>query len=79
VLSVRALVHASYEKKLLGCYLGSANPHRDFPRILDLWRTGRLDLASMVSARRPLEEVNAAVADLRNGVGVRTVLEMAAT
>jgi Zn-dependent alcohol dehydrogenase len=33
----------------------------------------------MVSARRPLEEVNAAVADLRNGVGVRTVLEMAAT
>jgi Zn-dependent alcohol dehydrogenase len=76
VLSVRALVHTSYEKKLVGCYLGSANPHRDFPRILDLWRTGRLDLASMVTARRPLDEIDAAVADLRHGVGVRTVLEM---
>jgi Zn-dependent alcohol dehydrogenase len=76
VLSVRALVHAFYEKKLVGCYLGSSNPVRDFPRILDLWRAGRLDLESMVTARRPLAEINAAVADLRDGVGVRTVLEM---
>jgi S-(hydroxymethyl)glutathione dehydrogenase/alcohol dehydrogenase len=77
VLSVRALLHAFYEKKLVGCYLGSSNPARDFPRILDLWRAGRIDLESMVTARRPLAEINAAVADLRNGVGVRTVLEMA--
>ncbi len=70
-------MHASYEKKLVGCYLGSSNPVRDFPRILDLWRAGRIDLESMVTARRPLDEINAAVADLRAGVGVRTVLEMA--
>jgi S-(hydroxymethyl)glutathione dehydrogenase / alcohol dehydrogenase len=76
VLHVRALVHSSYEKRLIGCYLGSANAHRDFPRIFDLWRSGRLDLASMVTARRPLGEVNAAVADLRRGSGIRTVLEM---
>jgi S-(hydroxymethyl)glutathione dehydrogenase / alcohol dehydrogenase len=78
VLSVRALVHAFYEKKLVGCYLGSSNPVRDFPRILDLWRAGRLDLESMVTARRPLDEINVAVADLRAGVGVRTVLEISA-
>jgi Zn-dependent alcohol dehydrogenase len=77
VLSVRALVHAFYEKKLVGCYLGSSHPHRDFPRILDLWRAGRLDLGALVTARRPLEEINLAVADLRKGTGVRTVLEMA--
>ncbi|GAA4455900.1 Zn-dependent alcohol dehydrogenase [Phytohabitans houttuyneae] len=74
---VRALVHAFYEKKLVGCLLGSANAHRDLPRILDLWRAGRLDLAGMVTARRPLDEINEAVADLRRGAGVRTVLEMA--
>jgi len=73
---VRALAHAFYEKKLVGCYLGSANPHRDFPRILDLWRAGRLDLTGMVTGKRPLDEVNLAIADLRRGVGVRTVLEM---
>ncbi|MEV0720301.1 Zn-dependent alcohol dehydrogenase [Asanoa sp. NPDC050611] len=77
-VSVRALVHAFYEKKLVGCYLGSANPHRDFPRILDLWRAGRLDLAGMVTAKRPLAEVNLALDDLRRGAGVRTVLEMTA-
>jgi S-(hydroxymethyl)glutathione dehydrogenase / alcohol dehydrogenase len=75
-VTVKALVHAFYEKKLVGCYLGSSNPHRDFPRILDLWRAGRLDLAGMVTARRPLDEINLAIADLRAGTGVRTVLEM---
>lgn len=74
---VRALVHTFYEKKLIGCYLGSANPHRDFPRILALWRAGRIDLDSLVTARRPLDEINAAVADLRRGSGIRTALEMA--
>jgi Zn-dependent alcohol dehydrogenase len=57
VVSLRALPHAFYEKKLIGCYLGSADPHRDFPRILDLWRHGRLDLEAMVTTRRPLDEV----------------------
>lgn len=75
-VTVRALVHAFYEKKLVGCYLGSANPYRDFPRILELWRAGRIDLESMVTNRRPLDEINDAVADLRAGKGVRTVLEM---
>lgn len=74
-VTVKALAHAFYEKKLIGCYLGSANAHRDFPRILGLWRAGRLDLAGMVTARRPLEEINLAIADLRAGTGVRTVLE----
>jgi Zn-dependent alcohol dehydrogenase len=74
---VRALVHAFYEKKLIGCYLGSVNPHRDFPRILALWRAGRIDLDGLVTACRPLAEINAAVADLRRAVGIRTVLEMA--
>ncbi|MEO6510060.1 MAG: alcohol dehydrogenase, partial [Nocardioides sp.] len=61
---------------LIGCFLGSADPHRDFPRIFDLWRAGRLDLEGMVTARRPLEEINDAVGDLRAATGIRTVLEM---
>jgi len=76
MVHVRGLVHAFYEKKLIGCYLGSANPYRDFPRILALWRAGRLDLAGLVTARRPLDEINLAVADLSRGAGIRTVLEM---
>ena len=64
------------EKKLQGCFLGSSNPHHEFPRLLDLWRTGKLDLDAMVTATRPLEEINDAVTDMQAGLGLRTVLSM---
>ncbi len=62
------------ERKLMGCLLGSCNGRRDIPRLLDLWRAGRLDLDGMVTARRPLAEINEAFADMTAGVGLRTVL-----
>jgi S-(hydroxymethyl)glutathione dehydrogenase / alcohol dehydrogenase len=62
------------ERKLVGCLLGSSNGRRDIPRLLDLWRAGRLDLEGMITARRPLAEVNEALADMTAGVGLRTVL-----
>jgi Zn-dependent alcohol dehydrogenase len=71
-----AVLFAVTEKKLLGCILGSSNSLRDIPRLVALWRAGRLDLESLVTARRPLAEINDALADLREGRGVRTVLEM---
>lgn len=72
-----ALFLAMTEKRLQGCFLGSSNPHREFPRLLALWRAGRLDLEAMVTATRPLEEVNQAFTDMRNGVGLRSVLALA--
>jgi S-(hydroxymethyl)glutathione dehydrogenase/alcohol dehydrogenase len=62
------------ERKIMGCLLGSSNGRRDIPRLLDLWRAGRLDLEGMITARRPLAEVNEALADMTAGVGLRTVL-----
>jgi Zn-dependent alcohol dehydrogenase len=65
------------EKKIIGSIYGSSHPQRDVPRLLDLWANGRLDLDGMVTARRPLDEINAAFADLRAGAGIRTVLDFA--
>ncbi len=64
------------EKKLLGCTLGSCNSLREIPRLIDLWRAGRLDLEALVTARRPLGEIDIAMDDLRSGRGVRTVLSL---
>lgn len=64
------------EKKLLGCTLGSVNSLRDIPRLVALWQAGRLDLDALVTARRPLEEVNDALDALRESRGVRTVLDL---
>ena len=65
------------EKRLVGSLLGSCWAPRDIPRLVELWRAGRLDLASMVTSRRPLEEVNEAIDDLEAGRGLRTVLMIA--
>jgi Zn-dependent alcohol dehydrogenase len=69
-------VFGATEKKLLGCLLGSVHSRRDIPRLLALWRAGRLDLEGLVTARRPVAEINEALDDLRAARGVRTVLHV---
>jgi S-(hydroxymethyl)glutathione dehydrogenase/alcohol dehydrogenase len=66
------------EKKLLGCALGSSNSLREIPRLVALWQTGRLDLEGLITARRPLAEINAAMDDLKTSRGIRTVLSIGA-
>src|SRR5581483_1977235 len=44
-------------KTLVGSLYGSADTTRDYSRVLDLWRSGRLDLEGMISHRIRLEDV----------------------
>lgn len=64
------------QKRLAGCYLGDCVPQRDIPVMIDLWRQGQLDLDAMVTSRRPLSELELAFADLREGTGLRTALQV---
>ena len=63
-----------YEKTVIGSMYGSARPHIDFPRLLNLYREGRLKLDELISRSFPLEEVNAAFDVLSNGEVARSVL-----
>ena len=63
-------------KKILSTVLGGANSLRDIPRYIALWQNGRLDLDALITGRRPLSEINAALDDLRASRGIRTVLEI---
>jgi Zn-dependent alcohol dehydrogenase len=71
-----ALFFGMSEKKLLGCFMGSANSLRDIPRYLALWRAGQLDLEALITNRVPLAGVNDGLADLVAGKGVRTVVDV---
>jgi S-(hydroxymethyl)glutathione dehydrogenase/alcohol dehydrogenase len=64
------------EKKVIGSVLGSCNSLRDIPRMVAMWRAGQLDLEALVTARRPLDEINDAFIDLAAGVGIRTVIDL---
>ncbi|NUN50665.1 MAG: alcohol dehydrogenase catalytic domain-containing protein [Candidatus Brocadiae bacterium] len=46
----------------------------DFPRVIDLIAAGKYRLKPLITARRPLEEVNEAFDELRAGKSVRSVV-----
>ena len=60
-LDLDPLAFSNFEKTLTGSVYGSETPARALPRLLDLVRGGRLELASLVGPRFPLEATNEAV------------------
>ena len=66
--------HFYAEKTITGSLMGSNRFHLDAPRYLELYRQGRLDLDAMISARRPLDEIDLALAALEAGEVTRTVI-----
>jgi Zn-dependent alcohol dehydrogenase len=68
------LVHG--QKTLLSALGGWTVTERDFPTFVSWYQTGSLDLESLVTNRYSLQDLNEAVADLREGrVAGRAVLE----
>jgi Zn-dependent alcohol dehydrogenase len=55
-------------------YGGDHLPAEDFPQLAKLALAGELDLASLVSRTIALDEVDGALADLRGGTGLRSVI-----
>ncbi|WP_440709343.1 alcohol dehydrogenase catalytic domain-containing protein [Herbiconiux sp. YIM B11900] len=60
--------------RILGCNYGSSVARVDIPRYAALYTAGRLPLDQLIGQTRPVSEAGNALEDLRNGVGLRTVL-----
>lgn len=71
-----AALFVSSEKKLTGCLLGSSNSLLEIPRLIGLYQAGKLDLEALITAHRPLDEINEAMSDLTASRGIRTVLSI---
>ena len=54
--------------------MGSSQIRRDFPRYVALAETGRLDIASMITRRIGLDDVNDAIRAMDAGEVIRTVI-----
>jgi S-(hydroxymethyl)glutathione dehydrogenase/alcohol dehydrogenase len=61
-------------QRILGSKMGSARPVVDVPRIVALYREGRLKLDELITARYPLDRINEAVASSRSGAALRNVV-----
>jgi Zn-dependent alcohol dehydrogenase len=62
------------EKRLLGSGMGSTRLSVDVPRLVDLYRQGRLKLDELVTARYPLERINEAIEAVERGEALRNVI-----
>jgi S-(hydroxymethyl)glutathione dehydrogenase/alcohol dehydrogenase len=62
------------EKRLTGSLMGHSLPQRDIPKIIELYRSGRILLDELVGERLPFGEWRQAVADTEAGKVARCVL-----
>jgi S-(hydroxymethyl)glutathione dehydrogenase/alcohol dehydrogenase len=62
------------ERTIKGSLYGSSNPKVDFVNLVALYSAGKLKLDQMITGRFPLERINGAFEDLRNGIGARSVI-----
>ncbi len=62
------------EKILTGSYFGGARPREDFPRLINLYRGGRLKLDELITHRYSIDEAPQAFDDLANGRNARGMI-----
>ena len=63
-----------FQKRLLGSLYGEANPRADIPRLLSLYREGKLLLDETVTTEYKLNDINAAYDDMLAGRNIRGVI-----
>jgi S-(hydroxymethyl)glutathione dehydrogenase/alcohol dehydrogenase len=64
------------EKALRGSYYGGGDILRTFRMVLDLWRSGRIDMAGMITRRADLGDINDAVEQMIAGRTLRTMISV---
>ena len=62
-------------KTLVGSYYGSVSPHVTFERIIEFYKSGRLDINSVIERKYPLEKINEAYEDLESGKDGRGIID----
>jgi len=62
------------QKQLVGGIFGGSNPRRDIPRLLRLYKEGKLKLDELVTTTYTLSEVNQGYQDMRDGKNLRGMI-----
>jgi S-(hydroxymethyl)glutathione dehydrogenase/alcohol dehydrogenase len=63
-----------FEKRIQGALFGSSNPFDDIPRILGLYKAGKIKLDELITTRYTLDQVNQGYEDMMAGRNIRGVI-----
>lgn len=72
--SIRTMTLPFEAKRLIGTYYGDARPQLDFPRLINLYRIGKLKIDELITRTYRIDEVAQAFADLKAGRNARGVI-----
>jgi S-(hydroxymethyl)glutathione dehydrogenase/alcohol dehydrogenase len=72
--TIRTATLVFEEKTLTGSYFGSSRPRDDVPRLLSLYRAGRLRLDELITRTYTIDEAPQAFDDLVQGRNARGVI-----
>jgi NDMA-dependent alcohol dehydrogenase len=73
-IQLPSTVMALFKKTVKGTLFGDANPTYDIPKILGLYRSGRIKLDELITRTYTLDEVNQGYEDLEAGKNIRGVI-----
>ncbi len=76
MLQLQAFLPVFEEKTIKGCWYGSARTHLDMPKLLDLYKAGRLKLHELISKEFELDQINEAFSALEKGEVARGVVRL---
>ncbi len=61
----------AYEKQIIGCLFGHSNPRSDIPKMLSLYRDGKLMLDELVTRTYTLDQINEGYEAMRTHKNIR--------
>ena len=64
----------AYEKRIIGCLFGHSNPRSDIPKMLSLYRDGKLMLDELVTRTYNLDQINEGYEAMRTHRNIRGVV-----
>lgn len=73
-ISIPATALVLQNRRLLGSFVGSTRPQIDLPKLIELYRAGRLNLDPLISKRYELNQVDEAFQDMEAGTIARGVI-----
>jgi S-(hydroxymethyl)glutathione dehydrogenase/alcohol dehydrogenase len=73
-LSIEAVNFAGDGQHMIGSKMGSTRLRLDVPKLIELYKEGRLKLDELVTDRYPLEQINEAIAAVKRGEALRNVI-----
>ena len=73
-ISYDAMKLASLNQSILGSRMGKVVLRRDIPKLIKLWKKGKIKLRELISKRFSLNQINEAIKESSSGKSIRNII-----